>query len=213
MSSHPAPTTLTDLPAEVRNHVYHYALISEEVILVSQRRGKIAAKTYCSKTGCLDTPGVQLALNLLRGNSMTKCETAAVFYGNNAFLFANTDHFTDWVRAIGKNSRTVRRIGLQYVSLCHPFLLKPLGAQILGLSRLEIPHNKHYCALRLAGDLMSFVKGLLARTGKGPGMSDVLDVLKIHGSSRTARVAIQWKGGEIEAYERDVKAELARLLS
>ncbi|PPJ59275.1 hypothetical protein CBER1_04254 [Cercospora berteroae] len=213
-SSQLAPNMLEHLPAEIRNEIYHYALISEGIIAISRRRGKITAKSQHFTTGGTDTTTGQLALPLLRVNTISKREAAPIIYGNNTFLFSNSDHFADWMRLIhGKNARAVRLVRLQYVSMCHDFFLKPLIAHIPTIARLEIPHNKHCSAQRLAGDLKNFVRRLCEYGGKGREVEDVLDALVIYSSSRTARAALQEIGGEAEAYECDVKVELMKLLS
>ncbi|WPA98177.1 uncharacterized protein RHO25_002788 [Cercospora beticola] len=212
--SQPGPVTLFDLPAEIRNEIYHHTLVFEGTIIISRRRGTIAAKGRYSTTRQTDSTSRQLAVSFLRVSALSNREAAPVFYGNNVFHFSNSDHFTDWMRAIrGNNAQAVRLVRLQYVSMCHDFFLKPLIAQTPNLTRLEIPYNKHYSARRLAGDLVNFVRGLCEYGGKGREVKDMLNVLAIYDSSRTVRAVLQEISGEVEAHECDVKVELVKLLS
>lgn len=208
------PVTLFDLPAEIRNEIYHHTLVPEDTIVISRRRGTIAAKRRYFTTRHTDSTTRHFAVSFLRVSTLSNREAAPVFYGNNTFHFSNSDHFTEWMRAIrGSNAQAVRLVRLQYVSMCHDFFLKPLIAHTPNLTRLEVPYNKHYSAKRLAGDLVNFVRGLCEHSGKGREAKDMLDVLAIYDTDGTTRATIYETGGEHAAYEQDVKEELAKILS
>lgn len=84
MSSNPqGRCRLLELPAELRNRIYHYALVEEQIDV---------ATTYRHGIQIIKAPG------LLETCRTARSEASAIYYSLNAFWFCDTHAVTHWLR-------------------------------------------------------------------------------------------------------------------
>lgn len=147
---------LTDLPPELRNRIYEYALVLNDPIhLHNSIRAEVkggprhliveaTVLTKHSKDGTQPHPRLRtdaLATGLLRASKAIYTETAGIFYGHNKFVFDYPYAFNDFMDMIG----TVQAAMLSDVKITHftcctgPRPLFPtLAPSASNLTRLEI---------------------------------------------------------------------------
>ena len=108
-------TSFLDLPAELRNRIYHYALSVDYVELAPL--GDKAVEAYHLQRLRED---VVPRLRLLRVSQQLHGEAAPIYYGTNDFRFTGRsghEIFAAFCHAIGRNTRFQRSVTVQII---HP---------------------------------------------------------------------------------------------
>lgn len=106
LSEHQQPSAFERLPAELRNRIYHLALVEDEPIEVTDNFGLIL-KPYA--------PSHQPALT--RTSRQIRSETLPIYYGENAFLMGAGEAdiyfatFFQWTYPIEHHMKLIRMVG------------------------------------------------------------------------------------------------------
>ncbi|KAK4539279.1 hypothetical protein LTR36_000833 [Oleoguttula mirabilis] len=118
-----ASTNLLDLPAELRNQIYRYVVLTES---------EIRPKPWPSHLGDLQLQNASSSMQepaLARVNRRLRSESLSIYYGENTFRFDSdrAAEFQRWSRAIGSNVRFLRMVWLDHWVLQTSLVLRQEG--------------------------------------------------------------------------------------